>query len=55
MKILLIILGIGLLFVVFARWFIFALYRSIAVEKPTSEQLADHDFDANPLTDDPIP
>lgn len=49
MKILLVILGIGFLFVLFVRWLFFALYRSIAVEKPTAEQLAAHDLDANPL------
>ena len=49
MKILLAILGVGLLFVLLVRWLLFALYRSIAVEQPTAEQLAAHDFDANPL------
>jgi hypothetical protein len=49
LKILLVILGVGLLLVLFVRWLLFGLYRSISVEKPTSEQLADHNFDANPL------
>ncbi len=49
MKILLIVLGTGLLLVMLSRWLLFALYRSIAVEEPTPGQLAAHDFDANPL------
>lgn len=47
--VLLVALGIVLLVVAFARWLMFALYRSVAVETPTPEQLASHEFDANPL------
>ena len=49
MKIVLVALGTGLLLALLLRWLLFALYRSIAVEEPTSEQLSAHDFDANPL------
>lgn len=53
MNIFLAVLGVAflvvLLVVFFVRWLFFGLYRSIAVEEPTPEQLSAHDFDTNPL------
>jgi hypothetical protein len=46
---LLVLSGVGFFFVLLVRWLLFALYRSIAVQEPTPEQLAAHDLDANPL------